>query len=833
LEITKKISTIAIILMLTIVAPLFVNVPTVDAAVPTYAMMAVSPNPVGVGQEVTVIMWINPVNPTTSGVSGGRWENYEVEVTKPDESTETLGPFTADPAAFAWCLYTPEQQGTYTLKFIFPGQHVTGMGAIIPIPIDKYYEASSFTTTLTVQKEPITASPQTPLPDYYWTRPIDAQNQDWHTISGNWLSHGIGSFGLMNYNNTGNFNPYTTAPNSAHIVWTKPLSFGGLIGGEFGGTSTSNYYTGKTYEPLFTPPIILNGVLYYNVPSTPKEGYYAVDLRTGETLWWHNSTGLPFDVGSVPGLLPSYGFAGITLGQVYNYKSPNQIGGIPYLWYLQNFQVPEIVPGSSRWYMYDAVTGNVIVTFENTTAGGVTAEGPNGELLIYYLGTNWLAMWNSSLCIGTPSDIGTTAWVWRPPVGTIDWRRGIQWNVTNQAFPGQTISQINSGVVLATTGSFFLSADWQMEIGYDAETGEQLWTKNVTVPEASNNWGRMGPLVNGIYTEYIKETLQYYAYDAYSGEKIWGPTEPLASAWGSQPREMLEAYGILYGVTIEGVHAFNHTTGEKLWDFTTDPCGNDFPGFSNYPIFGGSVTIADGKIFVPTGNSHADPLFRGANLYAVDATSGEQLWRVNGFFMGTLPVADGYLVAQNAYDNQLYTFGKGPTETTVSIQDDVISLGSGVMIKGTVMDISSGSKQNGVIERFPDGIPAVADKDMSEWMEYVYMQKPMPSNVVGVQVHLEAFGADGSYVDIGRVTSDGAGLYKMMWTPEDRGEYTIVATFEGSDSYWSSYSETAIGVASGAASSGASGIATELVIVLAIIAAAVICFIAYMLLKKQ
>jgi len=30
------------------------------------------------------------------------------------------------------------------------------------------------------------------------------------------------------------FAPYTTAPDTAHILWTKPIMYGGIVGGEFG-----------------------------------------------------------------------------------------------------------------------------------------------------------------------------------------------------------------------------------------------------------------------------------------------------------------------------------------------------------------------------------------------------------------------------------------------------------------------------------------------------------------------------------------------------------------------------------------------------------------------
>ena len=48
--------------------------------------------------------------------------------------------------------------------------------------------------------------------------------------------------------------------------------------------------------------------------------------------------------------------------------------------------------------------------------------------------------------------------------------------------------------------------------------------------------------------------------------------------------------------------------------------------------------------------------------------------------------------------------------------------------------------------------------------------------------------------DIGTVTSDSGGLFKKMWTPSSEGEYTVYATFDGSNSYYGSYAETALGI---------------------------------------
>ena len=42
------------------------------------------------------------------------------------------------------------------------------------------------------------------------------------------------------------------------------------------------------YEARFRPPLIINGILYYETAEPPRYGINAVDLRTGETLWYKN-----------------------------------------------------------------------------------------------------------------------------------------------------------------------------------------------------------------------------------------------------------------------------------------------------------------------------------------------------------------------------------------------------------------------------------------------------------------------------------------------------------------------------------------------------------------
>jgi hypothetical protein len=155
--------------------------------------------------------------------------------------------------------------------------------------------------------------------------------------------------------------------------------------------------------------------------------------------------------------------------------------------------------------------------------------------------------------------------------------------------------------------------------------------------------------------------------------------------------------------------------------------------------------------------------------------------------------ADGYLAYYNYYDNQIYAIGKGPSATTVEAPLNAITVGDSVVIRGTVTDQSPGAKQRVQTGVF-NMVPAVSDASMGPWMEYIYMQKPMPTNATGVEVKLQTLDPNGNFYDIGTVTTDSSGMFKLLWKPPVAGEYTIIAAFAGSESYWQSYAETALGV---------------------------------------
>jgi hypothetical protein len=110
------------------------------------------------------------------------------------------------------------------------------------------------------------------------------------------------------------------------------------------------------------------------------------------------------------------------------------------------------------------------------------------------------------------------------------------------------------------------------------------------------------------------------------------------------------------------------------------------------------------------------------------------------------------------------------------------------------MDIAAGTTQTEQAARFPKGVPAMSDENMTAWMQYVYMQQPKPTNAVGAKVHVTAIDSNGNYQDIGTVTSNIQGNFAIDWKPPVPGLYTVTATFEGSKAYYGSEAGTSFEV---------------------------------------
>jgi outer membrane protein assembly factor BamB len=711
-----------------------------------------------------VTFWLDKVPPTASTIFGDRW-NLTVRVTKPDGTTQNFGPFKTDDVGGTYMIYTPQTVGTYYFQMSFAGQKIVGAN---PPPTgtttgaasinDTYLPSTSQNVALTVQQEPTKPWPATPLPTGYWARPLNQLNPEWRTIAGDWLMSGYDVLGNR-------YNPFTTAPESGHVVWTYPVAFGGVVGGNY---TDVNYYTGLTYESKFNSPLIMYGRLFFNLPmstSAGAGGAVCIDLRTGKQLWWQNNTR-------------------ISMGQEFNYMSPNQFGIIPYLWQT-----------GSTYNVFDPYTGQWIFCIENASTG-TTTFGPDGELLVYILNgaRSWLALWNSTKAIMYYQEPGVlpggNVWQWRPFMQTrMDFKRGIMWNVTTPDYrdpAAQSISKVTSDVILAVASAGISgSQNWQMEIGYSAKDGHQLWSVNRTTPMGATTWGLMGPAAGDVYTEFLQSTTQWYGYSMSTGQKLWGPTEAYPRAFGMYSWQASIAYNMLLAIDFGGyLHAFDLQTGKKVWSWFAGTSDLE-TAYGAWPLNNPPPVSADGKIYVTAGHGYNPPLFKGARMYCINATDGTLIWSLLGFHTyNSVLIADGYMVAYNSYDGQIYCYGKGKTETTIQVAPEVSGRGSSVLIKGTITDQSPGATDT----------PAIADASMTPWMEYLYEQQPKPNNATGVKVHLTAIDPNGNFQDIGTPVSDEMGLYSIMWTPPVPGKYVVTATFDGSKSYYPSSARTAFGV---------------------------------------
>ena len=805
LKIENRIKTIVLILLISMGTLLFatnVTAHTPAWEIPTFAYINVAPDPVGVGQEVLVIFWIDKTFDGTAVTNDYRFHNYKVTITAPDGKTEIKTfDYIVDTTSSHYTSYTPTQVGTYKFDFEFPGQdYNTFSHNPNSAYVNDTYLASSASTTLIVQQEQVLKAPNYPLPSEYWTRPIEGQNSAWFQIGSNWLG-GWGS--TITYN----VQPDGIAPETPHIMWTKPLQYGGVVGANNIGVNGSMYYAGESYEERFAYPLIIQGTLFYPLPrsnsaptglsDTIGGGYVAVDLRTGEQLWKKDYA-----------VNPSF-------ASLLWFDSPNQHGVIPngYLWATQG----------TTWIAIDPIDGEWIFNITNVPSG-TRAFGTSGEVLQYQLVSNgqWLALWNLTQVI-TNGEVGALSFTGFRPVGqTLNStaRDSYSWNVSVSGLTGTgwSIQRVTNDLVLVMQGNL---GTFNNQIGATIAAislnpnsrGQILWSKYYAAP--ANNITRMiGPVdtVNRIFTMVDKETMKWSGYSIDNGAQIWGPVGDFrgyqyysSNIASYNAGSYAAAYGKLIVCGFGGVvYAFDTKNGELLWSYGNGGVGNSTndmgeTAWGNRPIF--ISNIADGKIYL-FNNEHSanSPYYKGAMVRCLNFTTGEEIWTISSwasggptFYSQAGVIADGFLAYFNTYDCQVYSVGKGPSKTTVEAPMAAIPLGQSLVIRGTVTDIAAGTTQNEQAARFPNGVPAVSDESMSKWMEYVYMQKPRPTDTTGVPVSISVVDENGNYREIGTATTEN-GFFSFNWKPDIPGKYALYASFQGSQGYWPSNAMNAFAV---------------------------------------
>ncbi len=126
-------------------------------------------------------------------------------------------------------------------------------------------------------------------------------------------------------------------------------------------------------------------------------------------------------------------------------------------------------------------------------------------------------------------------------------------------------------------------------------------------------------------------------------------------------------------------------------------------------------------------------------------------------------------------------------------------MGSSFTITGSVTDQSPGALAVSTKMGYgSNGVACVSDASQEAWMEYLYQQQVMPTNATGVPVTISAIDPNGNYINLGDVTSDTNGFYSLgvntNMLSAGPGTYKVIAAFAGTNSYGSSYSESAFTV---------------------------------------
>ena len=626
---------------------------------PTFPGITISPNPVGVGQPVTVILIIELLPPSlgseaSTTVSGG-WVGLTLTVTDLNGTVTTMGPYETTPSGDYSVTYTPTTVGTYTFQMNFPGQTVNGTGQ------GSYYAnfmaSTSDKVSLTVQQAPVQVFVEAPvpLPTQYWTQPISGQNRAWNVISGPWLMSTV--WGNTGFNSTGTFNPYSYAPRSAHVLWTKSTGIlqSGLVGGAYGSLAFQGEGgTVSTAEPgsiqsNFECPIIMGGYVYY--ASAPQVGNTQIlglnssvadqavttescaNLQTGQVMWT-----VPLATisgGSTP--------AAITYGQILAWRSQQQRATLAYLWSI----------GSGSYKMYDAGTGALLAQWNNLPAGTTVAtarattvlnspvtvlsgtvvhEQPHpttvgtdiggasggGALLVYIYGRNsgqptgWLACWNSTLAINSY------------------YNNPVQWG--GQSMSGQMIPSIQSQVQTPLDWNFGIM--WNMTIPLTSTT-------SATGTSSPASWSILGADGNYVILKTGASSYRYDGTNYFTMAGVYVVNQPMTStytvgyggivqhvtsgtfAWIeniTQPTldqtlmgTALEngGYIVFADSNTLSVNAWSESTGQLLWS------SNPYNNFFETQTLEAPGPVAYGMLYSPGYDGY---------MHALNITNGAQVW---------------------------------------------------------------------------------------------------------------------------------------------------------------------------------------------------------------
>ena len=820
------ITLISILLMLSMTVS---TVPLIhgDAAIakgthmPTYSYLNVFPNPAGIGQQVTLGIFLSTVFPSNEVA-----KNFYVDISNPNGVKTTLGPYTSDLTCGTVAYFTPDVLGNYTITFRYDGQMLTNSTTYNNVWADP---SQSLPTTLVVQQDPAVQHtfPFTPLPTAWWQTPVSAENsQNWYTLTGAWLGLRSNDFASTgSYDNSGYYNPYTESVNAGHVLWTKPWLAGGVAGGMFGGGEVqSHYWSTFQYTPRYAP-VCIDGILYstqytFSMSTGANNGIVAMNLYTGEELWRINTTnalrcGMQFYAYTVndygvrgpwlwtTGTLPASDTGGIDIQKTYNTTGTqwNLYDGVT------GQYVMSIVNGSSLNLGQDD-NGNLIGYFTNSTAGTQIVHPKSNQNVPATTTRTHVTAVNMTVAMGAASTYSPNRNTVRAMNTGYMFDVDVPGNLSGVPFdPALSImgmGGITDNALCFSSGSYMYGTQGYVSIAsLDAMTGQFLGAANITYPgtKAFLPYTRaMSAVGQGLILWGNCVNMDIIAYNARTCTKAWDTQ--LFGTNGAAPNVydlfQIKPYfgnGLSIWEALGGdIWAINTTTGKVQWYANTTqwsgPSGIETP-YNIWPVWVfSSSCVSDDVGYFAGGHEYNPPLFHGAQLYAVNMTDGSLVWKTLDTSVTSTIIAYGKVVSLNAYDNQLYCFGKGPSAMTLEAPSVGVTTAGPITITGSITDASPGTNQLLVKSNFPKGLPCVSDESESAFMEAVYQQQEMPHNITGVPITISVVDSNNNYRDIGTTTSDYTGHFGLTWTPDIPGNYTVIANFQGTNSYYPTSSST-------------------------------------------
>jgi hypothetical protein len=583
------------------------------------------------------------------------------------------------------------------------------------------------------------------------------------------------------HDSRGIFAPWTLGPESAHVVWKQELTQAGILGGDYGLEDTNAgvfggqniggdpavfgfapiAYAGSAYQLIAkNAKTLINGT-YYDAPTNVWTRY---DVRTGEVIWENTAMAnqapsyIEYNIGAIPsgGGFPTHvtevNFVYLGGGRLIKYRASTGI-------VRTNISISPLTTGT--YYM-----NGYCLSVQDLGAAAANLTGGRYRLI------NWTTLGTSTSL--TSRIISNKSWPISNVPHTIDYNVGIAAVVTNWQRAGVYYGINVTGISLST--------------------GQVLWTKTIYDAQYSGSTdiadhGKIATL-----------TLNqgFFAFDLATGNLAW-QSEPMDYPWdaaGFGGYSVQSAYGLLYRQGYSGIYAFDWDDGQIVWKYEAPA---DYPYETPYVNEEGEgmyswnigANIADGKMYAyNTEHSATVPITRGWKFHCINATTGEKIWAVaipgasSKHTPDVGPIHDGYVQLFSS-DGYMYWFGKGKSATTVTAPDTSVALGTALLIKGTVLDLSPAQPNT----------PAVSTDSVAAMMEHIHIQRDLPANMTGVQVVLTAIGSDGSVIDIGPATTSGYyGTFSKAWTPPKEDTYEVIASFAGDASYGSSSASTGVTV---------------------------------------